>query len=73
MEYPKLNMEEQKEPNARAKVWCRDCGKEMHQAPYNILAFYCTECKLKANVNYSKTPYIHTLSEEGRHGISPQA
>ena len=49
--------------NARANIWCRDCGEEMHQAPYNILAFYCRTCGIKAEVVYSKTPII-TVKEE---------
>lgn len=44
--------------NARANIWCRDCGCQMHQAPYNILAFYCKKCGIKAEIQYSKTPIL---------------
>jgi hypothetical protein len=44
--------------NAKAKVWCRDCGEEMAQYPYGILAFSCRNCKLKATVSYDKMPVI---------------
>jgi Zn finger protein HypA/HybF involved in hydrogenase expression len=37
---------------AKAKVWCRECGEEMRQHPYDILAFTCKNCKLKAEVQY---------------------
>jgi len=38
----------------KAKIWCRDCGKEMKQYPYDLSFFYCKECKLKASVVYEK-------------------
>lgn len=49
----------------KAKVWCRDCGEEMQQAPYGILAFYCKKCKLKATVKYEPTPIIKPKQKEG--------
>jgi Zn finger protein HypA/HybF involved in hydrogenase expression len=43
---------------AKANVWCRDCGEEMKQYPYDILAFACRKCGLKAEVNYKPMPII---------------
>lgn len=55
------------EKKAKANVWCRDCGKEMKQAPYGILAFYCKDCELKATVTYEQTPkYAYSDFEKGR-------
>ena len=55
------------EKKAKANVWCRDCGKEMKQAPYEILAFYCEDCELKATVTYEPTPkYTYSDFEKGR-------
>lgn len=53
---------------AKAKVWCRDCGKKMKQYPYGILAFSCEKCGLKAEVRYSKMPIIAT-KEMGKGGV----
>jgi hypothetical protein len=47
--------------NAKAKVWCCDCGKEMKQYPYGILAFGCYNCKLKAEVNYMKMSNVGVI------------
>lgn len=50
--------------NAKAKVWCRDCGQEMQQYPYGILAFGCKKCKLKAVVEYQKMPDVRILNTQ---------
>lgn len=44
--------------NAKAEVWCRNCGEKMKQYPYGILAFYCKKCDLKAEVGYCKIPKL---------------
>jgi Zn finger protein HypA/HybF involved in hydrogenase expression len=41
---------------AKARVWCRKCGAEMSQYPFNILAFSCKKCGIKATVEYDKMP-----------------
>lgn len=51
------------ERNAKAQVWCRDCGKEMKQYPFGQLAYSCKKCKLKAIVEYSKMPIVKAMSE----------
>ncbi len=57
-QYCKMEKENMEKEKAKAMVWCRNCGKEMQQAPYRILAFYCKKCKLKAKVRYEPTPII---------------
>jgi len=48
---------------AKAEVWCRGCGKKMKQYPYDILFFYCSDCKLKARVDYEKMKPLESISK----------
>jgi DnaJ-class molecular chaperone len=57
--------------NANAKVWCRDCGKEMKQYPYDILAFSCKKCNLKATVEYEKMPILSAIKMKDTIPICP--
>jgi Zn finger protein HypA/HybF involved in hydrogenase expression len=46
---------------AKANVWCRDCGEEMIQYPYEMLVFSCKNCKLKAEVSFEKMPVLKAI------------
>lgn len=52
--------------NVKAKVWCRDCGEEMKQAPYNQLWFFCRKCELEATVQYNKMHKMTTWPDFGK-------
>jgi Zn finger protein HypA/HybF involved in hydrogenase expression len=48
------------ESHANAKVWCRDCGKEMEKSTFSM-TYYCKKCKLKAEVSYGDIPIIRAI------------
>jgi uncharacterized phage protein (TIGR01671 family) len=40
------------------QIFCRECGDTMEQYPYNILAWCCKKCKLKAELTYKEMPVV---------------
>jgi len=50
---------------AKGKVWCRECGEEMKQYPYGILAFGCKKCKLKATILFGDMPVLKSKGVAG--------